>query len=378
MKPKPFHPSPGSFKPRANLILSDSSSSNDFSEENEKNPTYTIPNKTSTFISEDYDESSCDNRCFYLYSDSESSIQNNNNIENPSIQEPSINRTATIGNNNQEFLAQNDESDFLNEDNVNKISQEINNSWHDEQNFGINSSEIKLEAKYHVSKTNPIKQLCQSNNLIKQTYQIMYKKKHCQSNFKRQLQMVYKGDLLYLCEPKVSKTYGKVHIICTASPVDFDSPYFVGLIIRHQIGKRFTLHGKSEQQGQQMPQLAGISFIKVNGITTLRITLPVEGYVHLPSDKEGDLSRIALRGEELPNIKIFSSAVLNKKEDLFLSFGYHSVLQSKDNFIITDELNKPIVKLFRSFSGLFSLEIIPPFTPLIGMALAVAILTSSR
>ena len=149
------------------------------------------------------------------------------------------------------------------------------------------------------------------------------------------------------------------------------------MVVRHQSGSRFTLYGKSSDIGLPNPQLAGISFIR-----SFRVALPVEGHTYTAIDKQNDLSRIASRGEpvQVPNVKIYQSALPVKKEDgsLTLYFGPYSIMRSTKNFVVRDDKNSPIFTIFKTFDGICTLKVRPPFTPLIGFAIAVAISTSTN
>lgn len=224
-----------------------------------------------------------------------------------------------------------------------------------------------------------------ANDDGEQTFQIVYEQKNFQTFWKRHVQMTQNDILVYACESLKKKEYGKIHVICTKNPVELNSQYYVGMVVRHQSGSRFTLYGKSSDIGLPNPQLAGISFINLkenSSIRSFRVALPVEGHTYTAIDKQNDLSRIASRGEpvQVPNVKIYQSALPVKKEDgsLTLYFGPYSIMRSTKNFVVRDDKNSPIFTIFKTFDGICTLKVRPPFTPLIGFAIAVAISTSTK
>lgn len=217
-----------------------------------------------------------------------------------------------------------------------------------------------------------------------QTFQIVYEQKNLSNFWKRQVQMTKDDILVYICKAAKQKPYGKIHIICTKTPVELGSPNYAGMIVRHQSGSRFTLYGKGSDIGVAQPQLAGIAFVNLKQnarIRMFRVALPETNQPYTPADKNDDLSRIAFRGDQVPNVKIYSSALPVKKEDgtLSLYFGPYSIVRSTKNFLVRDENNgSNIFTIFKTFDGICTLKVRPPFTPLIGYSIAVAIATSTK
>lgn len=240
---------------------------------------------------------------------------------------------------------------------------------------------------YNIDQMNKqiIQKPIQNNPANEQSYQISYER--ALTLWKRPVQMTKNDILVFACQSVHDKVYKKVHIISTSNknPISFTSPHYSGMIVRHQNGSRFTVFGKSEG-GKPAPQLAGISFIDLNGddsrIRYFRIAIPDEGYEYIPNvnEKDKDLSKIANIGHSLPNIKVYSSALPKKHPNgrLTLDMGPYQVKRSLKNFIIRDEDNNILFLIFKSLDGICKIKAYPPFTPIVTFGLGVAILTSMK
>lgn len=384
MPPRQFHLKNAGFRPKVELSFSDSYSDSSYSNSSNKNQNFHSITKTNTYnIPNTDEEESNEDDCFHLNSKSEIQTFQSDGILEDTANMENLNKNKQTENSNRSL----EPNEYQTNQNKNEVKThnetEAQQDIHS-RNTSDHTSNAQENINNFVSPTNNDSQFQQQQepeDNDKQEYKIMYKQKNFQANSKRCLQMTQRGILLYTCEPSKSKKYGKIHIICTQDPVNIDSPHFIGLIVRHQKGQRFTLYGKCNESENQRPQLAGISFIKIKGdivIRHFRIALPKEGTVYY-SDKEDDLSQIAFKGKEVENIKIYSSSlpIIHPDGSLTQNFGPYSIISSRNNFIIRDEeTNSSLFTSFKTYNGICTLILRPPFTPLIGIALAVAILTS--
>lgn len=218
--------------------------------------------------------------------------------------------------------------------------------------------------------------------LPEETFQVIYEPKKSIALWKRHIQMTKNDILVFRSESTKLQPYGKVHIISTSKgPIEIDSKSYYGMIVRHQSGYRFTLYSTS-QHAMPPPQIAGICFVDLKNenanIRMFRIAIADEPYT--PSGKENDLSRIAYRGNEIPGVKVYSSELPMKQSNgtLTLDLGPYSIIRSIKNFIIRSPEGVPLFTIFKTFDGICTIKIRPPFTPIIAFALAVAISTSSK
>ncbi|KAK8896813.1 hypothetical protein M9Y10_014734 [Tritrichomonas musculus] len=221
------------------------------------------------------------------------------------------------------------------------------------------------------------------NDDNEQTFQITYEQKNLQTLWKRQVIMTQDDILVYICGSFKKENYGKVHIICSKKPVDLNSNYKVGMIVRHQTGTRFTLYEKVADFGES-PQIAGISFVtpkENSSLRMFRVAIPSDGQPYVPTSKMGDLSRIAHENENVPpNIKVYQSELPKKKPDgsYSLSLGNYAIVRSTKNFCIKDENGGNSFVIFKTFGGSCTIKFKPPFTQLIAYSIAVAISTSMK
>ncbi|OHT06933.1 hypothetical protein TRFO_24886 [Tritrichomonas foetus] len=238
------------------------------------------------------------------------------------------------------------------------------------------------QAQPQQNATNPVKNEPPPPQDDEETFQIVYEQRKLLPQWKRYVQMTQRDILVYRCESVKIKQYGKVHVIVTKPPVDFNSQHYVGMLVRHQSGTRFTLHAKAEQHAAPSPQLMGLSFFDMDdddaNIRTFRVAIP--DHVYTPTGKEDDLSRIAFRGKDVPGVKIWCSVMPTKHEDgtLTLDLGPYSIVRSTKNFVIRDENRKAVFTIFKTYDGICTVKVRPPFTPLFGFAIAAAISTSSK
>lgn len=216
-----------------------------------------------------------------------------------------------------------------------------------------------------------------------QTFQITYFQKKLQNLWKRQILMTKDDILVYICGSIKKENYGKVHVICTKKPVDPNSNFCVGMIVRHQTGRRFTLYEKLSDFGTS-PQIAGISLItpkEDSSLRMFRVAIPIDGQPYLPATKMADLSRIAQENANVPsNVKVYESELPKKKANgsYTLNFGNYSIVRSTKNFCIKDENGENSFVIFKTFGSSCTLKFKPPFTPLIAYSISVAISTSMK
>ncbi|KAK8891570.1 hypothetical protein M9Y10_028783 [Tritrichomonas musculus] len=219
------------------------------------------------------------------------------------------------------------------------------------------------------------------DSYLDQSYQITYEK--ALSLWRRAVQMTKNDVIVFRSQPSHNKKYGRVQIVCNQNPVSFDSPYFQGMVVRHQNGSRFTVFGKPNG-AQDPPQLAGISFIDLSGddsrIRYFRLAIPEEGNIYNTQNKENDLSRLASIGNPVPGVRIWSSSLPKKHENgkLTLDMGPYQVKRSLKNFVIRDTDESILFLIFKTVNGICKIKTRKPITPIVAFGLGVAIMTSMK
>ena len=283
-----------------------------------------------------------------------------------------IQKKAIEENSTGEFKLNNDDNQ------IKEINKEpIKTKQSNPENENLISNSISTENQHNDIQTDTTIKKVEEQ----QIFQVFYGHKNLKKIWKRQIQMTKEGTLLYICDSFKFKEYGKTHVICTKPPVNINSQHFCGMIIRHQSGTRFTLYGKKDNEITN-PQLAGISFITNDNdhkIRMFRVAVPDASFPYFPSNKQEDLSRIAQKGVNVPNVKIFSTQLPVKEKGVFRLYfgGAYDVISSTKNFVIYDDGTQALA-FFKIFDGMCTLKIGKQFSNLIGFAIAVAISTSPK
>lgn len=214
-------------------------------------------------------------------------------------------------------------------------------------------------------------------------YQIVYQSINMR---RRKVSMFFDERLVYYSQPYKDKVYGSVNIISTKNnTIDTNSPNCIGMIMRNRKNSRFLVIGKSDGTNPP-PQIVGIHFSKLSGeysnFRHFKIAIPTNEMFYNANDKVNDLSKIAKRGEDFPDVQIFHTLLPKKNSDGKYILQYYAPFYSKKspkNFAIRDNDDEETLFLICQVSfGFCKLIRKDPITPLISFAIAVSILTTKK
>lgn len=212
-------------------------------------------------------------------------------------------------------------------------------------------------------------------------YRIIWKRS---GRLKSNIQMVFNDEILF--HSKEGKTdIGKCHIICSDTNIDRYSKSYLGSLKKSQNLTRFTLFApQGEEYQTHEGEVMGLSFydpkeVKSYGVRAFRIAFPKK-QPYFPSSKKMNLSKIAQNNLQSDDFTIFQTKLpeLLPGPILKLQFGNVHVISSVKNFILEDENNNVIFMIYKSSSGMCSVRISPPITPLVAFCISIAVITSNK
>lgn len=288
----------------------------------------------------------------------------------------------------EESSTQNDQSSNNNNNNIAATatnpqiyqSDEISNNQETPQNLSDENQQNNID-----DDQNSINANSSSISAINSNNNPVYKLSWSRSGFfKNNIQMVYNDNILFQAK-KVKTELGKSYIICSDSNVERFSNSYIGSLKISQHKRRFTLFVPCNgNPGDRHCEMMGLSFfsprdVNVYGIRAFRVAIPRNNNQYFPSSSDMNLSKIAKRNVNLDDFIIYSTKLPEVRNDvLVLNFHDSDVMASIKNFIIEDENEKMIFKIYKStIDQKCSIMIDNPITPLIAFCIAIAIIITN-
>jgi len=159
---------------------------------------------------------------------------------------------------------------------------------------------------------------------------------------------------------------GSCYIINTDEYIDRYSSTFVGMLKKHQMGKRFTYYVPTNDKFESNNEEAfGVCFweTKEPRKRGLRLVFPPPDVPHFPSTKEANLSRIAKNKSNPTGYETYDSSDNVESSETFTSIK---------NIRILSDNSQVIFSLTKYNKDLFCIVVSPPFSPSLCFALSIA------